>query len=87
MSKHIVTQFGFADTQFNDNDDQLRPPPETLVNIALPEDGEELSQPSELFEQVCNERMQTRQKASEDEDAEDNGTWTDSGRRRSRYIN
>jgi hypothetical protein len=24
MSKHIVTQFGFADTQFNDNDDQLR---------------------------------------------------------------
>ena len=24
MSKHVVTQFGFADTQFNDNDDQLR---------------------------------------------------------------
>ena len=24
MSKHVVTQYGFADTQFNDNDDQLR---------------------------------------------------------------
>lgn len=24
MNKHIVTQFGFADNQFNDNDHQLR---------------------------------------------------------------
>jgi hypothetical protein len=24
MSKHVVTQFGFADSQFQDNDDQLR---------------------------------------------------------------
>jgi hypothetical protein len=24
MSKQIVSQFGFADTQFNDNDDQPR---------------------------------------------------------------
>ncbi|EFX89814.1 hypothetical protein DAPPUDRAFT_310134 [Daphnia pulex] len=76
MNKNIVTQFGFADTQFNDNDDQLRPPPETLVNIALPEDGDELTQQSEeLFEQVCNERMQTRQKAVDGDDAEDNETW------------
>ena len=24
MSKHVVTQFGFADNQFHDNDDQFR---------------------------------------------------------------
>ena len=57
------------------------------MNIALPEDGDELTQQSELFEQVCNERMQTRQKAVDgDEDAEDNETWLQSTRR-SRYVN
>jgi hypothetical protein len=56
------------------------------VNIALPEDGDELTQQSELFEQVCNERMQTRQKAvGGDDDAEDNETWLST--RRSRYVN
>ena len=64
----------------------FRPPPETLINIALPEDGDELTQQSELFEQVCNERMQTRQEAVEGDDAEDNETWLQSTRR-SWYIN
>lgn len=54
------------------------------MNIALPEDGDELNQQSELFEQVCNERMQTRQKAVDGDDAEDNETWLST--RRSRYV-
>nr|SVE73885.1 EOG090X0FVK [Daphnia atkinsoni] len=84
MSKHIVTQFAFADSQFNDNDDQLRTPPETLVNIALPQDGDELTQQSELFEQVCNERMHTPSKTIEDDDnAEDSETWLQNRRRSS----
>jgi len=78
MSKHVVTQFGFADTQFNDNDDQLRSPPKVLVNIALPEDAEELSQQSDMFEQVCNERMHFRQK--DDSDAnDDDEVWLQRG--------
>ncbi|XP_045031447.1 serine/threonine-protein phosphatase 6 regulatory subunit 2-like isoform X3 [Daphnia magna] len=84
MTKPIVTQFGFADSQFNDSEDQLRPQPETLANIALPQDGDELTQQSELFEQVCNERMHTRPKTLDgDDDAEDNETWLQSRRRSS----
>jgi len=83
MSKHVVTQFGFADTQFNDNDDQLRSPPKALVNIALPEDAEELSQQSDLFEQVCNERMQFHQKggtADGNDDEDDDEVWLQRGK-------
>nr|SVE90840.1 EOG090X0FVK [Daphnia sinensis]SVE92089.1 EOG090X0FVK [Daphnia sinensis] len=87
MTKPIVTQFGFADSQFNDSEDQLRPQPETLANIALPQEGDELTQQSELFEQVCNERMHTRPKTlnddGDDDDDEDNETWLQSRRRSS----
>lgn len=84
MSKHIVTQFGFADNQFHDNDDPLRPPPDTLVSITLPEDGDELSHQSELFEQVCNERMEMRPKAHvRPGDNDDDDIWLERAGRHS----
>jgi len=80
MSKHVVTQFGFADSQFQDNDDQLRPPPDTLVSITLPEDADELSHQSQMFEQVCNERMQMRPKNhGEEEDENEDEIWLERG--------
>jgi hypothetical protein len=64
-----------------------RPPrPDFLINIALPDDTDELTQQSELFEKVCNERM-TRPKTSssdEDESNDDDETWLQHGRGRSR---
>lgn len=65
------------------------PPPETLVNISLPDDGDELTQQSELFEQVCNERMQMRSKSdnlNEEDVTEGNETWMLNERRHSRYV-
>ena len=48
------------------------------MNIALPEDAEELSQQSDMFEQVCNERMHFRQK--DDSDAnDDDEVWLQRG--------
>ena len=58
-----------------------------LVNISLPDDTDDLTQQSELFEQVCSERISMRQKNSsggaEPDDNEDDETWLQRGRRRS----
>lgn len=59
------------------------------MNISLPDDGDELTQQSELFEQVCNERMQLRSKSdnlNEDDATEGNETWMQNERRLSRYA-
>lgn len=59
-----------------------RSPPKVLVNIALPEDAEELSQQSDLFEQVCNERMQFHQKddTADANDEDDDEVWLQRGK-------
>jgi hypothetical protein len=57
-----------------------------LVSITLPEDADELSHQSQMFEQVCSERMQMRPKnhGEEDDDNEDE-IWLERGGRLSRY--
>ena len=62
-----------------------RPPPDTLVSITLPEDGDELPHQSELLEQVCNERMEMRPKAPvRPGDNDDDDIWLERAGRHSR---
>lgn len=52
------------------------------MNIALPEDADELTHQSELFERVCNERMEMRTKSNSATGGDESG-WMESERRRS----
>ena len=65
-----------------------RPPPDVLVNISVPDDVDELTQQSDLFERACNERIPTRKTTGDgsldDDEDEDDETWLKRGRRPSR---
>lgn len=64
----------------------LRPDTDALGGLTMPDESDELAQQTELFEQVCSERMRDKSAASGIKDDNDDETWLQEMRRRSKYL-